>query len=131
MAEIKILEHFILYFRSKILKLILGQTEKKIIIPITISINKETVDYNKITNKFIQDTSINSFYYRIDGIDVKITKREEQCLSLLAKGKKTKEIANILGTSNRTIETHVDNARLKANACTTSNLINLYQALNH
>ncbi len=40
---------------------------------------------------------------------MRLTKREEQVMSLLATGMKNKEIAHCMGISNRTVDTYLSN----------------------
>ena len=127
-SEMQTLEHFILYFRSKAYQLLSPSVEQEIMIPLKIDC-LQISQSAAIDNTFFQDTQIDHFYFRINGIDVKITKREEECLSLLAVGKTVKEIANALSLSPRTVETYIDHARLKTKACSTSGLINLYREM--
>ncbi len=57
----------------------------------------------------------------IDGI--KLSKREAECLYLLAKGKMTKEIGYILNLSARTVEYYISNMKDKLNCCSRSQLL--------
>ncbi len=44
---------------------------------------------------------------------VRLTPREIECLTLLAEGKSSKEIAAVLSIHWKTVTTHIDNAKLK------------------
>lgn len=48
----------------------------------------------------------------------KLSKREKECLALLAKGLRYQRIAFQLGTSVRTVEKQISSARIKLNADT-------------
>lgn len=48
----------------------------------------------------------------------KLSKREQECLSLLARGLRYQRIAFHLGTSVRTVEKQISSARIKLNANT-------------
>ena len=62
-----------------------------------------------------------------EGFDNNIlSERELDVLILLSKGKAPKEIAYFLGLSNRTVETHIDNAKIKFNCYNKSELIGLF-----
>lgn len=50
--------------------------------------------------------------------NVSLSPREAQVLTLVARGKTSSEIAKLLGTSKRTIDYHVENARAKLRAST-------------
>jgi DNA-binding CsgD family transcriptional regulator len=52
-----------------------------------------------------------------------LTQREKQCLTYLAKGYNSKQIAKKLSISPRTIEFHLDNIKLKSGCATKSQLI--------
>ncbi len=47
-----------------------------------------------------------------------LTERESESLTWAARGKTSGEIATILGLTKRTVDFHIDNARLKLNAST-------------
>jgi DNA-binding response OmpR family regulator len=49
---------------------------------------------------------------------VDLTDREAEALTWAARGKTSSEIATILGLTKRTVDFHIDNARLKLNAST-------------
>jgi DNA-binding response OmpR family regulator len=49
---------------------------------------------------------------------VDLTDREVEALTWAARGKTSSEIATILGLTKRTVDFHIDNARLKLNAST-------------
>jgi DNA-binding response OmpR family regulator len=49
---------------------------------------------------------------------VDLTDRESESLTWAARGKTSSEIATILGLTKRTVDFHIDNARLKLNAST-------------
>jgi DNA-binding response OmpR family regulator len=49
---------------------------------------------------------------------IDLTDREAEALTWAARGKTSSEIATILGLTKRTVDFHIDNARLKLNAST-------------
>jgi DNA-binding response OmpR family regulator len=49
---------------------------------------------------------------------VKLTDRELKALTLVARGKTSAQIAKILGMTKRTVDFHIDNARIKLSAAT-------------
>lgn len=124
-SEIDMLEHFILYFRSRMLPMV-SPNEKQILIPYQLDLSID-IKQSAAREQFLNETSVKDYYLRLNGVDAKLTKREEECLSLLAQGKRVKEIANLLGLSPRTIETYVENTKQKTNCGTTAQLIGLYQ----
>ena len=76
---------------------------------------------------FLNDLHLsNKYNIDCDGSGVNLTKRQFQCLSLLAVGKSTKEIARILDlTSSRTVESHLEVVKEKVNLNYRSELIKL------
>ncbi|CDZ77733.1 DNA-binding transcriptional activator UhpA [Legionella massiliensis] len=56
----------------------------------------------------------------------KLTKRERECVSFLAKGYSTKKIAKQLTLSPRTVETHLQQAKDKTSVATRAELIALF-----
>ena len=61
----------------------------------------------------------NQFWFELSEIKTSsvLTKRETHCLYYLARGYPHKVIANLLNISERTVETHIENIKYKAN-CT-------------
>jgi len=55
--------------------------------------------------------------------DIKLTRRESECIFYLIRGKTAKEIAAILSRGQRTIETHLENLKKKFGVNTKSALI--------
>ena len=61
--------------------------------------------------------------YQIKTIFTGFTERETCCLFYLIRGNTFKEIARKLNISNRTVETHIENIKLKMNCTSRSSLI--------
>ena len=57
-----------------------------------------------------------------------LTDREVEVLSFYLNGKTAKHIANILGLSHRTVQTHIHNSMLKLNCSTKSDLFDMANA---
>lgn len=68
---------------------------------------QEEIIYSKISD--IEDGVI---VERFD-VDADLSRRELQCLKLVAAGKNGKEMSEILGISQHTVDKHLLNARLK------------------
>ncbi|MFN7097702.1 MAG: helix-turn-helix transcriptional regulator [Gammaproteobacteria bacterium] len=63
---------------------------------------------------FLQDIQHKRFYLYSPTVgDVYLSKAELRCITLLAQGKTAREIGDMLFRSNRTIESHIQNARTK------------------
>lgn len=61
--------------------------------------------------------------------NVKLAKRELQALTWVARGKTSAQIAGILGLSKRTVDFHIDRARLKLGTDTRTEAV--VKALSH
>lgn len=122
--EKDILEHFILYFKSKLFPLIMPPSDQ-VLIPYRLDILQGTSRWKK-RDVFIADTEVQHFYLRAPGEDIRLTRRQEECLSLFALGKKMKEIGSILNLSEKTIEFYLRKIMKKAQLDTKSKLLCFY-----
>lgn len=79
-------------------------------------------DHQFIQSRFIKERQ---FSYTItDSIEQhNISKRQLECLYYLMRGKSSSEIGATLGLSKRTVETHMENIKLKLNCYTKSEII--------
>lgn len=84
-----------------------------------LSLKKE---YNKTKSKGLSHPSI----LCCDNGMIKLTKKETQCLRILARGFSLKYIARCLNISPRTVETHIENMKLKASASSKESLAEIY-----
>lgn len=123
--EKNVLERFILFFKSKIFPLVLPN-ESEISISHKISIPANTPMSKKIKS-FLKDTRMQTFYIRSDAKDVKLTKRQEDCLYFFSQGKRMKEIGAILGLSEKTIEFYLRRIMKKLHHDTKSKIIVSYK----
>ncbi len=64
-----------------------------------------------------------TYNIKIFNEEVNITRRELDCLLLLSRGLKTKQIATILNISYRTVESYINNLKIKTNCSYSSSLI--------
>lgn len=76
--------------------------------------------------KFLDHLGINLLTKHGSSNSDMLSERELDALILIAKGKTAKEAARMLGLSNRTVETHIDNAKIKFKCNTKSELISLF-----
>lgn len=79
----------------------------------------------KSDNKYCYELSINRSSYILDDsyLDAKLPLRQAQCLFFLLRGKPIKAIAKILCLSPRTIESYIENIKIRFNCSTKSELI--------
>lgn len=121
------LKRFIYYFRAKIYSL--GIEKAPYIIDVSLSNiffkNTPSTQDEKI-EKFFRETSIDKFYLKTH--DKFITKREAECLHYLAYGKSSKEIAIMLGISNRTVDAYMAILKSKLQAFTKNALVDISHA---
>ncbi len=73
--------------------------------------------------KFLPPEVTKSFTIENKQNTIKLSKRQKQCLLLLARGKTATDIANILNISNRTAEHYIDDVKVKLNCATKQELI--------
>lgn len=123
--ERDILEHFIQYFKEKIM-LLVKPFEKSILLPYNIDLPKNHQNCKVNKRNFYNEIKIKNYYLRMFGEDIKITAREKECLALFSTGKKMKEIANSLKLSPRTIEFYLNNLMQKTNLSSKRQLIKLF-----
>lgn len=79
--------------------------------------------------KFYQETLLQKgekYYIEINGGAVSLTQRQAECLTHLSMGKTVKEIANIFGCKNCTVEDHILRLKKKLNLYSTSALISCF-----
>lgn len=86
--------------------------------------SKVTADdwaHNKLDFKLVDH--INNFAFLSEIYNYKFTNREMQCLPLILKGNTSKQIAEALNLSYRTIEDYIDSIKLKTGAMNKNELI--------
>jgi DNA-binding CsgD family transcriptional regulator len=75
---------------------------------------------------YFQTNSPEKFTFWTQNQEITFSKRELECLSLIAQGKPMKLVAYELGIGQRTVETHVNNMLRKIDASSKSVLIELF-----
>ena len=55
-----------------------------------------------------------------------ISKREAQCLYYMSQGKSVKQISKILNISNRTVESHISNIKVKTGINSKNIILDFY-----
>lgn len=78
------------------------------------------IDAKKFGTKFYKSAT---YILNSDHCPLLLTKKQEQCLFFLIRGKSLKEIATILGISHRTVEDHIDSIKNKLQCQTKRELI--------
>ena len=66
------------------------------------------------------------YLFELENTTIYISKREFECLYLLAIGKQCKEIAQILDISPRTVECYINSLKTKTNLMTTAKIIKIF-----
>lgn len=123
--EKNILERFILYFKDQILPLVVP-IENQILLPYQLDLSLSPFKEEQL-KCFFDETNIQNFYIRTHAMDVKLTKRQEDCLSLFTQCKKMKEIGKILNLSEKTVEFYLRKVMEKTQCKTKSQLILSYK----
>jgi DNA-binding CsgD family transcriptional regulator len=123
-SNLDVLKKFCGYFREKTSGLIEEGYKSKLITPVAYkNFNKNSVE--------VMRTNVQSFLNEIDSeyakqyslaINAKLSCREISCIESMSQGLSAKETAKKLCISPRTVQTHIENARLKFNC---NNLVKL------
>ncbi len=133
--KIDLLKRFILYFKEKSVDLFDENIISKLFLPTLsarTSFNAPSCPKESMVDQRFIDSTPVSFVVNQHVKKVKLSRRETECLSELAKGKTTKEIARHLSETSeaplayRTVETYLDNIRGKTGLHTKSELIELF-----
>jgi hypothetical protein len=116
--NLDLLHRFILYFQFKTRNLTKEAFNNKAYVNINFNlfhINDKLLNQKERDqrNLFIQETEITKIQVKDSNFNLYITKKELECLHLLAIGKTMKEIANVLNISSRTVEDHLNNIKFK------------------
>lgn len=124
--HIDLLRKFIDYFECKSEKLFKKADYNRIIKP---SFLLDTYSVNPMLFQ-INDQKKKSFLKLIGGRDnsvyQKLTLREKECIENIAHGKTAKDIARIINISYRTVEKHLENAKIKLGLFSKNQLVDLY-----
>jgi len=98
-----LLNKFILYFKEQAYLLIKSSLKNKFFLPKQKDADKEFYNDN-IINDFLEKIKIKKFYVNVSGVDLEISKKEAQILSLMKLGYSAKEIAKEVKLSVKTVE---------------------------
>lgn len=123
--NLDILERFNLDFKERT-KILINESEKnKIIIP-----KNMRTDLDNFSSSYDPETPLKK--YKLNGIykDVYLTQRELDTIREIAKGNTAKEAAQNLQLSPRTVESYINNIKLKLDLHKTTQIINLLHQAN-
>ena len=122
--NIPFIEKFLLYFKNKTQEII-SPYRKDILVKFKEVENFNYKDHNNFKLTEIPASEQDLIF--IDGDKViKFTRKETQCIEGLSKGLTYKCIANRLGISDKTVETHINNIKLKMGHYSKSEIAKLY-----
>ncbi len=127
--NIDVLENFTFYFKDKASKLIEKSHRNRLIIPkhmqptfgSLIAATKEDDEKQKL----LKQITARHYKFNLHREEISFTKREIDSLKFLAYGQTVKEIAKSMNVSPRTIETHLNNVKLKLNCNKKSEILKL------
>jgi DNA-binding CsgD family transcriptional regulator len=121
-----ILEHFILYFKEKTFNLIKNKKSERLI-STKINAFLEPFNYEKNIKNFLNSMDFDRFYLEGEYKNIYFSKKEFECILHLSHGKTIKEIAKLVASSPKTVETHINNMKKKVSSQTSSKLIDIFQ----
>ena len=127
--HIDVLYHFIAYLKDRGAKLFsradtinLRLNDNKPVLPLPHC--SDNVD--NLIKQFYQKTRVYKYYLeQSNSLSVKLTDREIDCLFHLQNNRNANETAKIMNLSRRTVESYLDNIRLKLNCTNKSELFRL------
>jgi len=88
--------------------------------------NTKILEEEKYIQGFISDTPIHRLFLNVNGEEIHLSMQEFKCLAWLSRGKTIKEVARIMNLSPRTVESYLDNVKLKTKIESRSKLIDLF-----
>jgi DNA-binding CsgD family transcriptional regulator len=128
--HIDLLYHFIAYLKDQGRKLFQEAEKHRLILtdcnPLT-DLQQNIQPLNDLISKFYQSTRVYKYCLELqNGQKVNITDREIDCLSHLLQNRNASQTAKLMNLSRRTVESYLDNIRLKL-ACDSKS--ELYQQI--
>jgi DNA-binding CsgD family transcriptional regulator len=126
--NIALLERFIVYFKNRAYELLDTSNASKLLIRKNeLILPGESAITRGQVEDFMEKTSLVKF--KANGsFDVRISKREAECLYLLSQGKSAKEIALTLKISNRTVEWYFKQIKYKFKCNSKYELIKIFES---
>lgn len=128
--NLDVLDNFINYFEERAATIIQKELQNSLILPTNyIADNNDEPKEQKILETFLSDISIEKATKgKLKGFQ-QLTARQKECLQWVCMGKTAEEIGIILGCSQRTVEAHINNIKLKLNCTRITQII--YLAIKH
>lgn len=126
--SLDLFKHFILYFRDKTSSFI-NTSMKGILAELEESIFNDECglsDFTQQKQEFLKNTDINHYYLEKGDFKVALSRREAQCLNYLQQHKTVKEIAKFMELSPRTVESYLNNVKMKAGCSSINALLNIF-----
>lgn len=128
--HIDLLYHFIAYLKDQAMKLFQEAEKHRLYLvecETVLASQQNTIPFNKLINQFYQSTRVYKYSLELqNGQKVKITDREIDCLNHLLQNKNAAETAKLMNLSRRTVESYLENIRLK---CDCNSKSELYQRI--
>lgn len=127
-----ILYHFIMYLKDRGLDVIKKAQKNKIQVQKSfisapqniIMPNDLGAGLDKYKKQFFQKTPIRRYIYEVgDDQGIKLTQRELSCVMYLLQNKTAQETAELMNLSRRTVESYLDNIKIKLNCDTKADLL--------
>lgn len=132
-AHFDVLEKFMLFFKEKNKDLITQSERKKIILikrnKQFYCIKRDLKGHSSIQEKNVpslQHLKLDKYPLEIDGDKLYITCREVECWKLFSIGYSHKKIANVLGVSPKTVDTHLINVKNKLRVTSRDSLSKIF-----
>jgi hypothetical protein len=115
--NINLLYRFNLYFKEKARKIINNAANTKIIVPkdpVNSLQNNPSMTKKSMINQFIEETKIKKIPVEINGEILYLSKRQAQLIYFMSKGFTSKQIANKMTTTFKTIDFYKQNIKAKS-----------------
>ena len=105
-----------------------GNGDRLVVTLVNSSLSGEQLKQHFAEKTSLLTVAANLFHFalqnaRFSGEDIKLTPREYDCVCWLAKGKSSSEIATLLNKTERTVNFHINNAKVRLNAATRAQLV--------
>jgi DNA-binding CsgD family transcriptional regulator len=126
--NMELLERFKFYFQEQAAKLIPMVMRNRLLIPTNMpaAFHTNRIDsYNSFDAAYVRKLAGNSYSFNCNNNIICINKREIDVLLQLAQGCSMKEVALVLHLSPRTVETYIQNIKIKSGLRKRSDLIKL------